>query len=150
MLVERHIYKKDTVIDLKAFKFFLYFEFEFRKSRTIKGDTMHKLQCATMCSNTHQKYPHALSQDSKHFIPTLWLSGLSGIAACASGTVAGHVALPQLDLTVRCLGIFYISLPTPNGHLDHSTQTANQGTSLFFIEGSQAPNLSTLDSLANL
>jgi hypothetical protein len=63
MLVGCHIYKKDTVIDSNVFKFFLYFGFEFRKSRTIKGDTMHKLQCPTMCSNTHQKYPHAFSQD---------------------------------------------------------------------------------------
>jgi hypothetical protein len=28
----------------------LYFEFEFRKCRTTKGDTMHKLLCATKCS----------------------------------------------------------------------------------------------------
>jgi hypothetical protein len=42
VLVGCHIYKKDTVIDSKAFKFFLYFGFEFRKSRTIKG-----IQCTS-------------------------------------------------------------------------------------------------------
>ena len=36
---------KDMTIYSKVFKFILY---EYRKSHTIKGDTMHKLQCATM------------------------------------------------------------------------------------------------------
>ena len=46
--------QKDAVIDSMAFKFVFYFEFEFRKSHTIKGDAIYKLQCATMCLNTHQ------------------------------------------------------------------------------------------------
>ena len=37
----------------RRFKFFLYIEFEYRKSRTIKGGTILKLICATKCSNIH-------------------------------------------------------------------------------------------------
>ena len=34
---------------LKGGLIFLYFEFEYRKSRTINGDTILKLTCATKC-----------------------------------------------------------------------------------------------------
>ena len=37
----------------RRFNFLLYFEFEYRKSRTIKGDTMLKPTCATKCSILH-------------------------------------------------------------------------------------------------
>ena len=54
----------------KRFKILLYLEFEYRKSHTIKGDTMLKLICATKCSNNH-KHPQIHSQDSLHFTITL-------------------------------------------------------------------------------
>ena len=54
----------------KRFKILLYLEFEYKKSRTIKGDTMLKLICATKCSNNH-KHPQIHSQDSLYFTITL-------------------------------------------------------------------------------
>jgi hypothetical protein len=41
----------------------LYFEFEYRKSRTIKGDIILMLNYATKCSILHID-PQLLSQDS--------------------------------------------------------------------------------------
>ena len=54
----------------RRFKFFYIFEFEYRKSRTIKGDTMLKLICATKYSNNH-KHPQIHSQNSLHFTITI-------------------------------------------------------------------------------
>jgi hypothetical protein len=45
--------QKMTASSLKEVYFVLYFEFEYRKSRTIKGDTMLMLTCATQCSILH-------------------------------------------------------------------------------------------------
>ena len=56
---------------------FLYFEIEYRKSHTIKGDTMLKLICATKCSNIHM-HPQIRSLDSLYF--TLTLAVLRGAA----------------------------------------------------------------------
>ena len=53
-------YKYRWLKTQRSFKILLYFEFEYRKSRTIKGDTMLKPICATKCS----KQPHA-SSDSQ-------------------------------------------------------------------------------------
>ena len=53
----------------------LYFEFEYKKSRTIKGETMLKPTCATKCSILHI-HPQLFSQDNQHF--TLTLAILSG------------------------------------------------------------------------
>jgi len=46
----------------------LYFEIEFRKCRTIKGDTMHKLFFATKCSFflKHILFPQP-KQPAQHF-----------------------------------------------------------------------------------
>ena len=55
----------------------LYFKFKYRKSRTIKEDTMFKLICATNCSNNH-KHPQIHSQDSLYF--TITLAVLRGMA----------------------------------------------------------------------
>ena len=46
-------YKYRWLQTQKMFKILLYLKFEYRKSRTIKGDTMLKLICATKCSNIH-------------------------------------------------------------------------------------------------
>ena len=54
----------------KEVEILLYFEFEYRKSCTIKGDTMLELTCATKCSILHL-HPQLLSQDSQHFTLTL-------------------------------------------------------------------------------
>ena len=64
---------------LKGGIILLYFEFEYTKSHTIKGDTMLKLTCATKCSNIHM-HPQIHSQDSLHFTLTLvvlWGAALS-------------------------------------------------------------------------
>ena len=63
-------YKYRWLQTQKRFKILLYLEFEYRKSRTIKGDTMLKLICATKCSNNH-KHPQIHNQDSLHFTITL-------------------------------------------------------------------------------
>ena len=55
----------------------LYFEFEYRKMRTIKGGTMVKLICATKCSNIYMHH-QINSQESLHF--TLTLAVLRGAA----------------------------------------------------------------------
>ena len=70
-------YKYRWLQTQKRFKILLYLEFEYRKSRTIKGDTMLKLICATKCSNNH-KHPQIHSQDSPHF--TITLAVLRGAA----------------------------------------------------------------------
>ena len=49
-------YKYRWLQTRKRFKLLLYLKFEYRKSHTIKGDTMLKLICATKCSNNH-KHP---------------------------------------------------------------------------------------------
>jgi hypothetical protein len=46
--------EKDVVIDSMVFKLIFILNIEFRKSHTIKGDAMYKLQCVTICSNTHK------------------------------------------------------------------------------------------------
>ena len=61
----------------KEVSILLYFEFEYKKSHTIKGDTMLKLICATKCSNIHM-HPQIHSQDNLHF--TLTLAVLRGAA----------------------------------------------------------------------
>ena len=43
-----------TASSSKFVSFVLYFEFEYRKSRTIKRDIMLMLTCATKCSNLHK------------------------------------------------------------------------------------------------
>ena len=63
-------YKYRWLQTQKRFMILLYHEFEYRKSHTIKGDTMLKLVCATKCSNNH-KHPQIHSQDSLHFTITL-------------------------------------------------------------------------------
>ena len=63
-------YKYRWLQTQKRFMILLYHELEYRKSRTIKGDTMLKLICATKCSNNH-KHPQIHSQDSPHFTITL-------------------------------------------------------------------------------
>ena len=50
--------EEPPITNVDGFKFkgglnYLYFEFEYRKSHTIKGDTMLKLTCATKCSILH-------------------------------------------------------------------------------------------------
>ena len=54
----------------KEVEILLYFEFEYRKGRTIKGDTMLKLICATKYSNIPM-HPQIHSKDSLHFTLTL-------------------------------------------------------------------------------
>ena len=63
-------YKYRWLQSQKMFKILLYLEFEYRKSRTINGDIMLKLICATKCSNNHM-HPQIYSQDSLHFTITL-------------------------------------------------------------------------------
>ena len=59
-------YKYRWLQTQKRFKILLYLEFEYRKSCTIKGNTMLKLICATKCLNNHI-HPQIHSQDSLHF-----------------------------------------------------------------------------------
>ena len=63
-------YKYRWLQTQKRFKILLYLKFEYRKSCTIKGDTMLKLICATKCSNNH-KHPRIYNQDSLYFTITL-------------------------------------------------------------------------------
>ena len=65
---------------------FLYFEFEYRKSRTIKGDTMLKLICATKCSNIDM-HPQIHSQDNLHFTLTLTILRGAALPHLKRGTV---------------------------------------------------------------
>ena len=46
-------YKYRWLQTKKRFKILLYLEFEYRKSRTIKGDTMLNPTCATKCLILH-------------------------------------------------------------------------------------------------
>jgi hypothetical protein len=55
---------KEAALTLRRSKFILYFEFEFRKSRTIKRDSIHLPKCATKCSNSTHKL-HILSPNSQ-------------------------------------------------------------------------------------
>jgi len=68
---------KDDGMELRGVYFISYFEIEYRKSRTIKGDTIHKLECATKCSYLHKIHPQSHSQSSMFFIsyPLLFLAG---------------------------------------------------------------------------
>ena len=80
---------KDDGIDLKGVYFISYFEIEYRKSRTVKGDTIHKLECVTKCSYLHKIHPQSLSLSSIFFIyyPLLFLAG-AALPHKESGTAA--------------------------------------------------------------
>ena len=65
----------------------LYFEFEYKKSHTIKGDTMLKLTCVTKCSVLHI-HPRLLSQDSQHFTLTLVVLPGAAVPHLDRGTAA--------------------------------------------------------------
>ena len=47
-------YKYRWLQTQKSFKILLYLKFEYRKSRTIKGDTMLKSTCEIKCSILHK------------------------------------------------------------------------------------------------
>ena len=68
---------KDDGMELKGVYFISYFEIECRKIHTIKGDIIHKLECATNCSYLHKIHPQSLSLSSIFFIsyPLLFLTG---------------------------------------------------------------------------
>ena len=108
-----------TATSTKEVYFILYFEFEYRKSHTIKGDTMLKLIslfacwfqpglispetnqrissiCATKCSNIYI-HPQIHRQDSLHFTLTL--------------TVLRGAALPHLSDRWGLGGIYTLLLP---------------------------------------
>ena len=80
-------YKYRWLQTQKRFKILLYLEFEYRKSRTIKGDTMLKLICATKCSNIHM-HPRIHSQDSLHFTLTLVVLHGAALPHLKRGTTA--------------------------------------------------------------
>jgi hypothetical protein len=91
---------------------------------------MHKLQRATKCSKDPPKYPQnlAIAASYPFFI---------FLAAWLEVTVGQQ----GLCLPFPCL---------PSGHLDHSLISHLQTRAPLSIEGSQAPKLSSLHSLANL
>ena len=70
----------------RRFKFF-YILNKYRKSRTIKGDTMLKLICATKCSNIHI-HSQIHSQDSLHFTFTLVVLCGAALPHLKRGTAA--------------------------------------------------------------
>ena len=80
---------KDDGMELKGIYFISYFDIEYRKSHTIKGDTIHKLECATKCSYLYKMHPQSLSQSSIFFIsyPLLFLAGVA-LPHRESGTAA--------------------------------------------------------------
>ena len=84
-------YKYRWLQTQKRFKIFLYIEFEYRKSRTIKGDTKLKLIYATKCSNNHV-HPQIHTQDSLHFTITL---------AILCGTALSHLKRDTTTLESR-------------------------------------------------
>ena len=59
---EPPITKGDGIKTQKEFYFILYFEFEYRKCRTIKGCIINLLKCATKCSIS---YTYILSYSAK-------------------------------------------------------------------------------------
>ena len=68
-MTSRRFIKEDVIQNMTASSskevyFILYFEFEYRKSRTTKGDTMLMIRCATKCSNFYKSILNS-SQDSQ-------------------------------------------------------------------------------------
>jgi hypothetical protein len=75
----------------------LCFEIEFRKCRTTKGDTMHKLLCVTKCSFFLQYilFPQP-KQPAQHFCIFAVLAS-AALPHFKRGTAAVSAALPHLD-----------------------------------------------------
>ena len=103
---------------LNSFIFFNLFEFEYRKSRTIKGNTIFKLTWATKCSNIHM-HPHIYSQDSLNFTLTLAILTSAALPHLKRGTTTVRhchtwaVALPSLKWPLGARGYLYPFLSSP-------------------------------------
>jgi hypothetical protein len=104
---------------------------------------MYKLQCATMCSNTHQNILNP--QPRQQALQSHLLSCLGRAAL-----LPGRAALSQLKVTVGADGIFYLSLIPSNGYLTHFHDSATRVARLSPLQASQAPKLFFLNSLPNL
>ena len=81
----------------------LYFEFEYRKNRTIKRDTMLKLIYATKCSNNHM-HPQIHSQDSLHFTITLAILRGAALPHLKRGTATLELRHKEVSTHADFLG----------------------------------------------
>ena len=94
----------------RRFKFFYIFEFEYRKSHTIKRDTILKLICATKCSNIHM-HPQIHSQESLHFTLTLVVLRGAALPQCDTAAVEPRHCHDSSDRW-GMRGIYTLPLPS--------------------------------------
>jgi hypothetical protein len=92
---------------------------------------MYKLQCATMCSNTHQNIlkPRLRQQTlQSHLLSCLGRAALP----------LKQAALPRLKMTIGAEGVFYLFLIPSNDNLAHFHDSTTRAAPLSPLQGSQA------------
>jgi hypothetical protein len=111
---------------------------------------MYKLQCATMCSNTHQNILNPQPRQQALQSHLLSCLGKATLLLGRAALLLGRAALPQLKVTVGVDEIFYLSLIPSNGYLAHFLDSATRAARLSPLQASQAPKLFSLNSLPNI